>query len=173
MRMIQEPGPGGACSYATMWAPGAHQARLARALQSAAANDLLQALRARTGVPAGSASKAHARGLIAAAVSPEGVVGIDAEFFAPGRPIQAIARWLMAASARDDLAAYRVFTFREAYFKAFSNWPPRGLLRDVSERAASEYALDGDIRVLHELVSADFLLTLVWRGAARAERVAL
>jgi hypothetical protein len=171
--MIQEPAPGAACSYATMWAPGAHQARLARPVQSAAADHLLQTLRSRTQIPDGPASKAHARALVAAAVSPSGQVGVDVEFFAPARPIQAIAQWLMAATARDDLAAYRVFTFREAYFKAFGDWPARGLLLEVADADANLYVLDGDMQVLHERISEDFLLTLVWRGAERAQRVSL
>lgn len=122
---------------------------------------------------AGPASKAHARALMAAAVSPSGQVGVDVEFFAPGRPIQAIAHWLMAAAARDDLAAYRVFTFSEAYFKAFGDWPARELLRDVAEATAPQYVVGDAVQVLHEPIGQDFLLTLVWRGPARAERVAL
>jgi len=171
--MIQEPAPGRWCSYATTWAPGAHQARLSRPVQSAAAAALLETLRKCTGIAEGPSSKAHARGLMAAAVSTEGQVGVDVEFFAPGRPIQAIAQWLMAAPARDDVSAYRVFTFREAYFKAFGDWPSRELLGQVAASVADEYELEGGIRVLHEAIGADFLLTLVWRGAARAARVAL
>jgi hypothetical protein len=147
-------------------APGARPPRVA---ESAAAEALLQKLRAR--LPAGRSSKAHARGLAAAAVSTEGVVGIDLEYRQPGRDIGAIARWLMGQAAADDAAAYRVFTYREAFFKATGDWPGAPLMRAVAEARTPEFRAPDGLRVRHENLGEAFVLTLVWSSAAAATRL--
>lgn len=99
-------------------------------------------------------------------------MGIDVEYWAPGRPITAIARYLMGAPVRDDPAAYRVFTFREAYFKASAVWPAREVLRLVADTQPGRYRV-ADFNVLHEPIGHAFSLTLVWSGDGEPRRVAL
>lgn len=140
-------------------APGA---RLARSVQSAAAEELLRTLPASAD---GASSKAHSRALVAAVAGPNGRVGIDVEYHAPGRRIGAVARYLMQADAADDLAAYRVFTFYEAHFKALGAFPEPALMRAVAAQGGAGYSLEGDVNVLHLIVESDFTLTLVWSGA--------
>jgi len=139
-------------------------ARVPRALQSAAANALLEDLRARTGIRAGPSSKAHSRDLAAAALG-EGRIGVDIEYRAPGRPIRAIAHHLMGSAAETEPAAYRVFTFREAYFKAFGDWPSPTLLRLAAGAAEPGRWACGGLQIRHEPICEDFSLTLVWTGA--------
>lgn len=146
-------------------APGA---RPPRAAQSAAAEALLQALKRRG---SGRAfSKAHARGLVAAAVAGEGCVGIDLEYRQPGRDIGAIAAWL-GAPARDAASAYRVFTYREAYFKALGDWPAIALLRHVEANDAADFRTSDGLNVRHEAPVPDFALTLVWSADGAPRRL--
>ncbi len=165
--MIQAPG--GPC-YAVRFITGAALgARLPRLVQSAAAEDLLGDLRRLTD-GAGASSKSHARACVAAGLAFEGPVGIDVEYRAPGRPIEAIAHYLMGTHAPDETGAYRVFTFREAYFKALGDWPARDALQIAATATADRYRI-GDLNVLHEEISPEFLLTLVWRGGGEAVRL--
>jgi len=151
-------------AYAAVCAAGPpYGRRLARTLQSEAAEELCAVLRRDTGIAAGPRSKSHSRAVVAAAVSRGGQVGVDVEYRAPGRPIDKIARYLSGGDVSSEDAGYRVFTFREAYFKAFGDWPEKALLRDVAGRTETRYALDG-VQVLHETVHGDFMLTLVWRA---------
>lgn len=157
--------------YGARWLQDAgRSARAPRAVQSAGAEAVLAALRAQNGGNEGVSSKAHARGLVAAAFSRGDRVGIDVEYRAPGRPILAIAQFLMGSPARDEDAAYRAFTFREAYFKAWGDWPSRDLLRVVADADAPLYRAAPGLNVLHEPVAPDFLLTLVWEGDRAAVR---
>jgi phosphopantetheinyl transferase len=133
-----------------------------RAQQSAAAEALLAQLRRNSGIAAGPSSKSHSRDCVAAALAEGGRIGVDVEFRAPGRPIEAIASYLMGAPAVGEAASYRVATFREAYFKAFGDWPSRALLREAAA-GAPRYRVAGEVNVLHQDVDGDFLLTLVWR----------
>jgi hypothetical protein len=133
---------------------------VARALQSAEAEALLQELRAKSG-PEGPSSKAHSRALVAAAAAPRGRIGIDVEFHAPGRRIRDVARWLMGADARDDGAAYRVFTFYEAYFKAVGVFPSAAAMRAIAGNVEGRCKVD-EFDVLHRIAERDFTLTLVW-----------
>jgi hypothetical protein len=144
-------------------------ARIARARQSAAAAELLADLRRRAHLAAGRASKAHSRALAAAAVS-QGRVGVDIEYLAPERDICAIARHLMDAPAPGPGGAYRVFTFREAYFKALGSMPDRSLLRLVGDVEAARFEIPGGLAVLHEPVGEVFVLTLVWEGGGASVR---
>jgi len=147
-------------------APGA---RPARAMQSAAAETLLQSLQAHG--PGGAVSKAHARGWVAAAAAVEGNVGIDLEFRQPGRDIAAIAQWLLDRPVDDAASAYRVFTYREAYFKALGDWPSSRLLRAVAEARAPDFQTPDGFNVRHEAVGGDFVLTLVWSAPCAARRL--
>jgi hypothetical protein len=152
--------PGGPC-YDVGFVGGEQRgARVARSLQSAAAEALLQELRARTGISK-HFSKAHSRALAAAAVA-QSRVGIDVEYRAPGRRIEDIVVLLMGARPLDEEAAYRVFTFREAYFKAFGIWPDRDLLRRAADAAEPGDWRAENVRIRHEPVGDDFNLTLVW-----------
>lgn len=136
--------------------------RQPRQAQSAWAEELLARLRQQSGVRAGSASKAHSRGLAVAALAARGRLGVDAEYHAPGRPIDEIVNALMQARARDAAAAYKVFTFWEAYFKALGRYPERGLLRRVAEAEHARFLLD-DLHVAHATIENAFTLTLVFR----------
>jgi hypothetical protein len=155
--------PGGPC-YDVGFVGGEQRgARVARSLQSATAEALLQELRAQTGI-AGPSSKAHSRALAAAAVA-RARVGIDVEYRAPERRIEEIASYLMGTSPHDASAAYRVFTFREAYFKAFGDWPDKHLMREAANAAEPGEWACGLVRVRHESIGEDFNLTLVWSEA--------
>jgi hypothetical protein len=157
--------------YAVRALPGvAAGARPSRAAQSAAAETLLAALR--QGARAGAASKAHARGLVAAACAPEGPVGIDLEYCEPKRDIAEIGAWLMGAPAPDDQGAYRAFTYREAYFKALGDWPARTLLRVAAEARETQFRTPDGLTVRFERVAPDFVLTLIWNGAAAVRQFA-
>jgi hypothetical protein len=158
--MIQAPLPNG-LRYEMRLVPGAARgSRVAHALQSAEAADLLAVLRQRTGLAEGPSSKSHSRDLVAVALAEDGRIGVDVEFRAPDRPIEKIAAHLGAPVA-DVAAGYRVFTFWEAYFKAFGDWPEKGLLRAV---AGSSEPLQqaGGMAMLHQVVERDFAFTLVW-----------
>lgn len=146
--------------------------RLPRPAQSEAANRLLADLRREGGQPDGASSKAHARTAIAVAVTPTGRIGIDIEYRAPDRPIRDIARLLMNETPADDAAAYRVFTFHEAWFKAFGEMAGAERLRAVAGLDARLHRMADGVNVLHEAINADFVLTLVWDGAVDAVRLA-
>lgn len=169
--MIQANEPQGP-HYAVQLARGVPQeARLPRAEQSAAAADLLSALRVHASIPAGWSSKAHARAISAVALSGVGCVGIDVEFEAPGRDICAIASSLMQATPADDAAAYRVFTLYEAYFKATDGGSaPLDVLCLAAAATTARYRMPGDWHVLHEAPAEGFILTLVWRGGGAPVR---
>jgi len=78
----------------------------------------------------------------------------------------------MGSPVRDDAAAYRVFTFREAYFKASGVWPEHDVLQFVADSEESRYRA-ADFNVLHEPIGNAFSLTLVWSGDGEAVRAAL
>lgn len=159
--MIQAFGPG-RVQYATRLLEGvAVGSRVARAAQSAAAADLLADLRRDAGLTAGPSSRSHSRALVVAAVATEGRVGIDAEFLDPKRDIGAVARYLSGADAPDRESAYRVFTFREAYFKAMGAWPAQALMRDAAAARENEFSLGG-VLVRQEIAADVFALCLVW-----------
>jgi hypothetical protein len=143
--------------------------RLPRAEQRAGAEALLNTLRIDTGCGGGAASKAHSRALVAAAVMAAGCVGVDVEFHAPGRRIEAIAHYLMEADAPDVSAAYRVFTYYEAYFKAVGEFPSPAAMRAVAWNTEPDYVVDG-MCVLHRLIENDFTLALVWSQTGLAVR---
>jgi hypothetical protein len=158
--MIQAPLPNGLRYELRLVAGAARGARVAHALQSAEAANLLAALRQRTGVAAGPSSKSHSRDLVAVALAEAGRVGVDIEFRTPQRPIEKIAAHL-GAPVTEAAAGYRVFTFWEAYFKAFGAWPEKALLRAVAG-SAEPLQEAGGMAMLHQVVERDFAFTLVW-----------
>lgn len=155
--------------YAVKPLPGvAPGARPPRAVESAAAEALLQALM--RDAPGVAFSKAHARGFVAAAIAGEGRIGVDLEYRQPGRDIGAIAAWL-GAPARDAASAYRVFTYREAYFKALAAWPDVALLRLVEAADLPDFQTPDGLYVRHEEAAPDFVLTLVWSARSAPRRL--
>jgi hypothetical protein len=72
----------------------------------------------------------------------------------------------MGTRPPDEKAAYRVFTFREAYFKAFGVWPDRDLLRRAADAAEPGDWRTDNVRIRHEAIGDDFNLTLVWSEAS-------
>lgn len=146
-------------------------ARVPRPILSEAAASLLAELRAETGLFEGPSSRAHSRNGIAVAATPEGRIGIDIEHRLPTRPIRDIARLLMDATPTDDDAAWRVFTFHEAYFKAFGEMAGPARLRAVAGTTTPTYRTTEGLNVLHETVDGDFALTLVWDGPVEAVRL--
>jgi hypothetical protein len=161
--MFQVLSPSGPAYGAVCVAAPPYGKRLARAVQSAAAEELCAVLRRDTGIADGPRSKSHSRAVVAAALARDGQVGVDVEYRSPGRPIDKIARYLSGGEVSSEDAGYRVFTFREAYFKAFGDWPETALLREVADAAGARYAL-GPVQILHEDVFGEFMLTLVWRA---------
>lgn len=161
--MFQVLSPAGPAYGAVCVAAPPYGKRLARALQSAAAEELCAVLRRDTGMADGPRSKSHSRAVVAAALVRDGQVGVDVEYRAPGRPIEKIARYLSGGEVSGEDSGYRVFTFYEAYFKAFGDWPEKKLLRDVAGATRARYAF-GRVEVLHENVFDAFILTLVWRA---------
>lgn len=160
--MIQAPRPPG-LQYGIRRIAGFADSRVPRVQQSAAASHLLAHLRRESGLLDGPSSKAHSRAWAAAAVAGEGRVGIDIEYHTPDRPIARIAAWLMKAEAPDDTAAWRVFTFYEAYFKAMGETPSKPLMRDVA--GANDARLQiGAVSVLRTAPAPSLTLTLVWTG---------
>lgn len=160
--MIQAFEPGGVHYAVRLLAGAAVGSRVARADQRAAAAKLLADVRQSAGLAAGKSSKSHSRALVAAALAPEGRVGIDVEFLDPRRDIGAVARYLMDADTADRGGAYRVFTFREAYFKAMGSWPAQALMRGVAAQTADEFCTADGVFVRQGIAAEVFALTLVW-----------
>ena len=150
--------------------PAAPGRRLPRAEQSAAAQAVLNLL-----APEGAAaaSKSHARAMAAAGVAPAGRIGVDVEYCASGRPIGAIAHYLLGRPVADDAAAYRAFTFHEAYFKAFGAAPDADLAHAAAHAPAPLWRPRADLGVLHAAPAPDFVLTLVWTCAGEPAQVSL
>lgn len=100
------------------------------------------------------------------------VIGIDIEWIAPERPIQAMARDLLGEEAREVTLHdfYRLWTFRESYFKAFQSMPSAAMTLEFLACSASLaiHRLGLDVNVLEHRLAADaFQLCLVWSGPAR------
>ncbi|WP_420478925.1 hypothetical protein [Brevundimonas sp. FT23028] len=146
--------------------------RLPRQIQSDAANRLAAELTAATGGSGDTLSKAHSRTGVAVAAAPAGRIGCDLEHRTKGRPIRDIADLLMNRRPDDDQTAYRVFTFHEAYFKAFGEMAGAARLRAVALETAARYRTAEGLNVLHEAVGDDFLLTIVWDAPVEATRLA-
>ncbi len=142
--------------------------RIARGTQSAAAQGLLTALE--RDFRASVRSKSHSRTLVAAAAGNlDGLaLGIDVEWLGQDRPFSAIAGLFVDIGpkqiGRDDF--YPVWTFGEAYFKAFQRNPPEVDLRRLLAQKTHDGVImlaDGT-QVLQRTVDALFHLSLVWRA---------
>lgn len=120
------------------------------------------------------ASRSHSRGLTAVAVANAPLVrlGIDVEYADPGRPWREIAEFYLPGAETAHLGpteACRLWTFGEAYFKAFGLAPSADLLLQIAQAP-----LDEDepftFRSRHWWWSEDagdgFVLSLVWEEAA-------
>jgi hypothetical protein len=150
--------------------------RVSRTEQSAAAQRLLERL-AGDARPKIVWSKSHSRAGIAVAVGDgDGIfLGIDLEWIAANRSYQAIARDLLGDDAGDIGATdfYRLWTFYEAYFKAFRRTPRCDLLREIVTRAVepSTCRLSDGTRVLQRSAPPGFQLCLVWSDTHDSEIV--
>ncbi|MEJ0058676.1 MAG: hypothetical protein WDM79_03370 [Terricaulis sp.] len=145
---------------------GPASARIPRADQSPAAADLLDALRRETGVAEGPSSKSHSRVVVAAALAERGRLGIDVEYCDAGRDLAGLSRYLLGADAALHVAAfYRLWTFHEAYFKAFGVASDRALRRAVLEARAplgEPVEVASGVRVMHAAPVDGFVLSWVW-----------
>jgi phosphopantetheinyl transferase len=123
------------------------------------------------------ASHSHSRGTVAAAVAnaPITRLGFDVEYADPARPWREIAAVYLPVAADVDLGSSgfcRLWTFGEAYFKAFGE-PPDGqlLLRvaripDIAPDENDEPTAFAARRYFYsERLCDDFWLTLVWEEA--------
>lgn len=120
-----------------------------------------------------ASSKSHSRAAVAVAVCgmPGVVIGIDVEWIAPERPIRAMARNLLGEEAPDIALHdfYRLWTFRESYFKAFQCAPSPAMTLEFLSCSASLtiHRLGVGVNVLEHRLAADaFQLCLVWSGPA-------
>jgi hypothetical protein len=155
--------------YATSLLPAAEMhTRIARAHQSAAAQALLESLKA--GFAPRISSKSHSRTAIAAAAGTAGItnLGVDLEYMDPARPFAALAGFLIGAETMPVGAAgfYRCWTFAEAHFKAFQKLPLEGGIRRVAALSDSDERcqLDDGTHVLLQRIADRFQLCLVWRS---------
>jgi phosphopantetheinyl transferase len=144
-------------------------ARLPHHEQSPAAAALLNALRRETGVAEGPSSKSHSRAVVAAALGEHRRIGIDVEYCDARRDLAGLSRYLLGADAAALSLSefYRLWTFHEAYFKAFGAASDVTLRRAVLEAGASAgEARDvaPGVSVMHAWPVEGFALTLVAGG---------
>lgn len=133
--------------------PRSDQRRVANALQA--------------GVPDARVSRSHSRGLVvvASAGSPITRLGVDVEFLDAARPWPEIGSLLVPASLGIDLNpedSCRLWTFGEAYFKAFGQLPAPKLFLLAAKSADGRHG--GDLYWRSERLPDDFWLTLVWEN---------
>ena len=116
-------------------------------------------------------SRSHSRGTVAIAAgnSPLTQLGVDVEYADPRRPWREIAAaYLPEFHSRlgvDISALCRLWTFGEAYLKAFGSVPEPDLLRRVlhAPLPEDEPVAFADRRYWYsEILPDDFWLTLVW-----------
>ena len=155
--------------FATRAAPGAPlHARRARAEQSADANALLGGLREASGLANGPYSKSHSRAFSAAAVAGSGRAGIDIEWTGAVRDQAGMSRYLLDcdAGADDALGLFRAWTFYEAYFKAFGDYPDLTQRRAVffGPRVWDAAVAQAGASALFQRLDGDFLLCALWDG---------
>ena len=159
-------------------APPPLGARVPRRRQKEAVRYLLAEVSARAPVGCSSVteyqSMSHSRRIVAAAIGRGGRVGIDVELMCPRRNTGAILEVFLAPMDNPvSLSAfYRVWTFGEAYFKAFGRLPGSEALSQVIDVHAGDGTSDGAYRVdcrkngaagvLHSVPFDDFALTIVW-----------
>lgn len=149
--------------------------------QSQAATALLGALRRATRIAGGPSSKSHSRAMSAGAVIGSGQVGIDVEFCCTRRNQAGLAQVLLGEDERAGWPEiYRLWTLREAYFKAFAMFPDREMLREAHASWPLHAARwgQGPMQARHEMriepaSGAIFHLTVVWSGAQEAQEITL
>lgn len=141
--------------------------RVCRTVQGRAARRL--ASRLDRGVVEGAVtSLAHSRNGVAAAVGwgQQLRLGIDIEWTQAARDTRALAEFLVPSvgTTVDPAGFYRLWTFAEAYFKAFQHWPPDWQLSAMAAKTTTEPALKlgerTNVLQLHE--PCGFQLCLVW-----------
>jgi hypothetical protein len=145
-------------------------ARTPRRRQSEAARTLLDALG--TGFAISATTMSHSRAAIAVAAGDGDslALGIDIEWMRPDRPFQALTEFLLGPvpvpAGPEEF--YRVWTFYEAYFKAFQRVPTESDLRTAMDTTNGTVALrlSDDTRLLQFRVAGEFQLSLVWRAPA-------
>lgn len=156
-------------------------ARAPHSQQSLAAEALLGALRQATRLEAGPSSKSHSRAMSAAAIVGSGQVGVDVELACTRRNRAGLAQFLLGEDGLADWPEiYRLWTLREAFFKAFGRFPDRQFLQEA-HKSWPLYAAcwgQGPMRARHEqridpASGAAFHLTLVWTGAEGAQEITL
>lgn len=162
--------------YAARLAPDCDpHGRRARRVQSGEAEALLSDLRAAAGLPQGPSSKSHARAMCAVAAAESGRVGVDVEWIGAARDLTALARFLLDSAdfGGDVEALYRVWTFREAAFKAFGVFP------DLAQRRSVFLARDhgeapwrwGEGALLFRRLERDFQMCVAWDQAGAFTRL--
>ena len=143
--------------------------RRPRESQSAEAEALLRDLRSASGLAAGPSSKSHSRALSAAACAEAGQVGVDVEWFGAARNMGGLSRFLLDTDdgADDALGLLSVWCYREAYFKAFGDFPTLAQRRALFGRPRlwGEAQAAEDCRVLFQRLDGDFLLCALWDGS--------
>jgi phosphopantetheinyl transferase len=144
-------------------------ARHPRAAQRAAADAAAQKL----GPGWRLGSRSHSRGLAAVAVGNAPLVrlGIDVEFADPARPWREIVDFYLPGATPAHLEppqACRLWTFGEAYFKAFGETPSADLLLRISQVPPFEdepVTFQSRCWWWSEDVNEGFVLSLVWEEA--------
>lgn len=144
-------------------------ARHSRMAQRAAAGELEDKL----GADWRLGSRSHARGVIAVAVAnpPVARLGIDVELADPRRPWREIASVYLAEAETAGLGTEdfcRLWTFGEAYFKAFGEVPSAGLLVKVARAPLPDdepFGFASRRWWWSEAVGDGFMLSLVWEEA--------
>jgi hypothetical protein len=137
-----------------------------KALESSAA----RALQAELDPHAALFSRSHGRGLIAAAVAgpPVTHLGIDVEWIDPRRRMAQIAeQYLHAPATPTPEQFFRGWTFGEAWFKAFGADPTPDLILIAGANTAAEPVAVGDAWLLQSLPEPGFVMSLVWKRAAK------
>jgi hypothetical protein len=96
------------------------------------------------------------------------LLGIDIEWRKPDRPFTELAGFFVDIGV-EKLGLeefYRVWTFGEAYFKAFQHLPTSRQLQEVRsfDRGAEDMRLSDGTCLFQCLIQDDYALSLVWRS---------
>jgi hypothetical protein len=118
---------------------------------------------------AGLTSRSHSRGIVAVAAAQPPVtrLGVDVEYTDPARPWADIVAAYAPETAKAPLGiedCCRLWTFGEAYFKAFGAVPdPALLMRVARSKPTAPGSLDG-MNWQSARLAEGFWLSLVWQG---------
>ncbi len=106
----------------------------------------------------------------AAAVADAGRVGVDIEWMGAVRDPAGMSRYLLEsdAGAGDAVGLFRVWTYYEAFFKAFGAFPNLEQRRALfaSPRLWEKASAQDGGSVLFQRLDGDFLLCALWDGAS-------